>query len=120
MRQITTPSGVNNPSTMGKIIDMHTQINSDPSIKWFTGATGTGIPDDAVDLQSLVLHEFGHWLKLKDLSQFENTPAPHPTKQTVMFSRAQFGSAGCKRRLDTPETRDDRYGFQYLYQLEFR
>jgi len=117
-RQITTPSGINNPSTMLKFTDVDTQFNSDPSIKWYTGATCDSIPADAFDLESVMLHEFGHWLKLKDLTQFVHLAfGSHPTHLAVMGP----GAPGiCKRRLDTAETTDDRYGFQYLYQLEFR
>ncbi len=52
------------------------------------------------DVQSIALHEFGHWLRLKD--EYDPLHLLH-----VMY----FSTYGCRRGLDT----DDKNGIKYIY-----
>ena len=79
------------------ITEADIQFNSN-----FAWSTDTATPGDKMDLQTITLHELGHWLRLLDLYGANDTGK-------VMYG---FGSEGeMKRTL----TSDDQQGIQWIY-----
>ena len=68
----------------------------------FTWSTDTPTPAGKMDLQSIAVHELGHWLRLLDLYGANDT-----TK--IMYG---FGSYGAMKR---DLTSDDQSGIQWIY-----
>ena len=50
-------------STSGEILYSPTTINNNLFINWYTGSSST-VPSGSYDLQSVMMHEFGHWVDL--------------------------------------------------------
>jgi hypothetical protein len=54
----------------GYLFDVHTRLNSNSLVNWVT----TGMPDGTqVDVQTVMTHEFGHWIDLKHSSDPNST-----------------------------------------------
>ena len=66
-------------------------------------------PSGAYDVESIALHEFGHWLVLLDL--YGNVPGFPSDEDKVMYGFGETGPAGVKRQLHA----DDRSGAQWIY-----
>ncbi len=49
-----------------------TAINTNSAITWYTGVSSS-VPSGQVDLESVMLHEFGHWIDLLDSSDPNST-----------------------------------------------
>lgn len=73
----------------------------------------TAVPTPALsfDVETIALHEIGHWLKLKDL--YGNVPGFPSDEAKVMFGINGGGPDGMKRSLHT----DDVAGAQWIYGL---
>lgn len=78
----------------GAVLEADIMFNS--SIKWGDGSNGT------MDVQTIALHEMGHWLNLRDLYGAGDA-------EKVMFG---YGGEGDVRRELTP---DDIAGIQWIY-----
>ena len=82
-------------------------IVSEADIQFNTGfpfSTNPTPPSDKMDLQSIAVHELGHWLRLLDLYGANDT-------NKVMYGFSSFGQI--KRNL----TLDDQSGIQWIYGL---
>ena len=79
-------------------------VFNDPNYTWSTSST---CPSGKYDVQTVAVHEFGHWLNLMDL--YGNIGDGFYDVAKVMYG---FGNAGTvKRNLHN----DDRNGIQWIY-----
>jgi hypothetical protein len=81
----------------GIVVESDIQFNTG-----FAWSTDTPTPGDKMDLQSIAVHELGHWLRLLDLYGTSDVGK-------IMFGFASYGST--KRNL----TSDDQAGIQWIY-----
>ena len=49
-----------------RITGVTTEVNVDTNVYWFTDPNNDAIPDTCYDLETVILHEFGHWFDLAD------------------------------------------------------
>ena len=75
---------------------LETDISFNDSYTWSTGSTGT------YDIQSIAMHELGHWLNLRDLYGSGDSAK-------IMYG---FGSSGTQKRALSPA---DAAGIQWIY-----
>lgn len=89
---ITTP----NWRPDNTIIDMHTSITNNKKVQW---STKNVCPADKYDVETVILHELGHWLELTHSSSHS---------EAVMFPDIYKGQ---KKIL----SQDDSLGIKYIY-----
>ncbi len=93
-------SALSSVSTSGGVItEAHIQFNT--HFSWSTAGT---TPSGYHDVESITLHEFGHWLSLHDQNGYEDSAK-------VMYGEREQGPGGVRRAL----TNTDRDGIQWIY-----
>lgn len=88
--------------TESNIIEADIVFNTD--FEWSTADT---VPGDGMDVQTIALHEMGHWLSLRDL--YGNIGDGHNDQAKVMYG---FGAYGLTKRELKAE---DQAGIRYIY-----
>jgi len=86
----------------GNITECDIKFNQD-----YLWSSTTPVPNDRMDIQSVALHELGHWLNLRDL--YGNLQDEEYDKAKVMYG---FGYNGMNRRSFHP---DDIDGIKWIY-----
>ena len=79
-------------------------ITLNTQYKW---STVVPTPKDAMDVQTVALHELGHWLYLRDL--YGNVSGYPTDMDKIMYG---FGGYGIQKRSPTPH---DSQGMRYIY-----